>query len=61
MIEKEFEATLRNLFLNDHSAESTVELVLMLLTAFVLAAFERRNRALFRKEREQKEREKKHE
>ena len=30
----------------------------MLLTAFVLAAFERRNRALFRKEREQKEREK---
>lgn len=58
MIEKEFEATLRNLFLNDHRAESTVELVLMLLTAFVLAAFERRNRALFRKEREQKEREK---
>ena len=54
MIEKEFEATLRNLFLNDHRAESTVELVLMLLTAFVLAAFERRNRALFRKEREQK-------
>ena len=50
MIEKEFEATLRNLFLNDHRAESTVELVLMLLTAFVLAAFERRNRALFRKE-----------
>ena len=49
MIEKEFEATLRNLFLNDHRAESTVELVLMLLTAFVLAAFERRNRALFRK------------
>ena len=57
MIEKEFEATLRNLFLNDHSAESTVELVLMLLTAFLLAAFERRNRALFRKEREEKERE----
>ena len=59
MIEKEFEATLRNLFLNDHRAESTVELVLMLLTAFVLAAFERRNRALFRKEREQKKDEEK--
>lgn len=58
MIEKEFEATLRNLFLNGHSAESTVELVLMLLTAFLLATFERRNRALFRKEREEKEREK---
>lgn len=58
MIEKEFEATLRNLFLNDHSAETTVELVLMLLTAFLLAAFERRNRVLFRKEREEKKREK---